>query len=602
MGTLASQVLTSAYTQSAPIYIDGRHFSTARPSYQLQPYHYEKAKIPLEIVAPQEGLTTGTAAPSYYYRCYPGILWRVPINVLGGAWPFHYEIVTGPVGMTIGADVGDTDEAVLEWTNPTTGTHSLSVKITDQRGDTDTHSWSLEVTTSNALFVSTTGNNGNAGTSPAAPFLDMQGWWTTGAGARDDATYDNYHVYYRTGTYYTGWDWDTSNNLGQMKMRSKPVVHIPYDGEAVVFDTEGDGGATYTGGSFYLADGPANSKDDAFFGEITFQGACSGNTTTVLDSGTHDGAGNAATLSDSTATWTTNEWVGYTLKNTTDVSQGTVTANDGTTITATLTGGTDDDWDASDAYEIVSSNLWQKSIQLGELDRFNAFGCSFGSQAGAGNAGDNPAHIFLIAARAGNFKDHICASHCDIQDQNNLMLMECYEINKGVLELNTLSNDVADTSRLVYFKENSKNMSVRRNTGKTSANAYLTQIGSSLGEYDMIETCWNDWKVTGSTLPILWMGIEASVNMGNNFNYRNTLTGGTINHDQTAGGGPVEYANNVRQYATGTAGITEDSPLFTVEGTDTDLVATSGLVDAGTNLLTGANRTSYLGLKGHEVD
>jgi hypothetical protein len=72
--------------------------------------------------------------------------------------------------------------------------------------------------------------------------------------------------------------------------------------------------------------------------------------------GTHDGSGNAAILSDSTASWSTDEHVGKWLYNTTDGSNGLITANTSTTITATLAGGTDNDWDASDAYGI--SDVW----------------------------------------------------------------------------------------------------------------------------------------------------------------------------------------------------------------------------------------------------
>jgi predicted aspartyl protease len=65
---------------------------------------------------------------------------------------------------------------------------------------------------------------------------------------------------------------------------------------------------------------------------------------------THDGSNDAATLSDSGESWTTNEWVGYTIYNTTDGSQGLITANTDTTVTAILYGGTQNDWDAGDAY------------------------------------------------------------------------------------------------------------------------------------------------------------------------------------------------------------------------------------------------------------
>jgi hypothetical protein len=71
------------------------------------------------------------------------------------------------------------------------------------------------------------------------------------------------------------------------------------------------------------------------------------------DGGTHTGSANAAVLTDSTKSWTTNQWVGYRIRNTTDGSFTTITANTATTITGVLQGGTDNDWDASDAYVIV---------------------------------------------------------------------------------------------------------------------------------------------------------------------------------------------------------------------------------------------------------
>lgn len=72
-----------------------------------------------------------------------------------------------------------------------------------------------------------------------------------------------------------------------------------------------------------------------------------------LVAGAHDGAANAAVLTDSGESWTTNEWVGYTIKNITDGSQALITANTATTITGVLYGGTDNDWDISDTYHIA---------------------------------------------------------------------------------------------------------------------------------------------------------------------------------------------------------------------------------------------------------
>lgn len=71
------------------------------------------------------------------------------------------------------------------------------------------------------------------------------------------------------------------------------------------------------------------------------------------EGGAHDGAANAAVLTDSTKSWTVNEWVGYRIRNITDGSFTTITANTATTITGVLEGGTDNDWDVSDEYLIV---------------------------------------------------------------------------------------------------------------------------------------------------------------------------------------------------------------------------------------------------------
>ena len=68
--------------------------------------------------------------------------------------------------------------------------------------------------------------------------------------------------------------------------------------------------------------------------------------------GTDDTSTNAAFLTDSTASWTTDEWVDYVILNTTDGSRALITANTATTITGTLYGGTENDWDSGDAYLI----------------------------------------------------------------------------------------------------------------------------------------------------------------------------------------------------------------------------------------------------------
>ncbi len=68
--------------------------------------------------------------------------------------------------------------------------------------------------------------------------------------------------------------------------------------------------------------------------------------------GQHDTGANAATLVDSGEAFTVDEFMGYILFNITDNSFGYITTNTATAITAVLEGGTDNDWDVGDFYEV----------------------------------------------------------------------------------------------------------------------------------------------------------------------------------------------------------------------------------------------------------
>lgn len=70
--------------------------------------------------------------------------------------------------------------------------------------------------------------------------------------------------------------------------------------------------------------------------------------------GTHDGGDGQASMTDSGATFTIDALIGRTVYNQTDGSSGPITDNTGINITATLAGGTDNDWDDDDIYTIQS--------------------------------------------------------------------------------------------------------------------------------------------------------------------------------------------------------------------------------------------------------
>ena len=526
----------------------------AGSDYPLQTDHFEPEKIPLEIINPQESLTTGTTAPSYYYRCYPGLEWRVPISTMGGASPLHYEIIDddGLTGLTIGQDEWDADHGVLSCPSPSAGSYALHVRVTDNESNVDNAQWTFTVTTSNTIFCdSVNGDDSWDGTAPAfvsgttGPFASIHGWWGDGPGSRGDTAYDGFICYYRTGTYYPGYDWDSESVFsGQMKMRTRPRAHIAYPGETATIDMAGDGGAEHTGGCFFFADAP--NLNDVFFGGLTLEGICQ---------------------------FTSGE---------------------------------------------VGTTYWHQFVHLAGGSRCVLFENTMQNQAGGGAGGHNPAYLYLLDP--GFNRNYISLHNNTIIDleaagpsSGAMMLCETYSTQKIVFEGNSFEGTSVGLTHQVYLKVDTEQVTIRGNKIRTNTHVCYAGTASNDGttySFNDIEICWNDCKVA-SGFRHYKLGIEGTVDgvykpLGQFDIYRNTFTGGYSEHGnsgKTIGDGPIDYANNVRQYDSGTDGITTSGTFTaTVNGLADELTATSGLVDGTTNLLTGANRTTYLGLKGHEVD
>ena len=71
------------------------------------------------------------------------------------------------------------------------------------------------------------------------------------------------------------------------------------------------------------------------------------------EAGTHTGAADATVLTDSTLGATTDEFIGYTIKNITDGSRALIVSNTTTTVTGQLYGGTESDWDNTEVHHIA---------------------------------------------------------------------------------------------------------------------------------------------------------------------------------------------------------------------------------------------------------
>ncbi len=89
--------------------------------------------------------------------------------------------------------------------------------------------------------------------------------------------------------------------------------------------------------------------------------------------GTHTGAANAAVLTDSSANFTDSRirdlsasFTGDYIYNITDGSSGIITAHTANTITATLAGGVDNDWDLGDSYRIWVTEQYTYDINYND--------------------------------------------------------------------------------------------------------------------------------------------------------------------------------------------------------------------------------------------
>lgn len=114
-----------------------------------------------------------------------------------------------------------------------------------------------------------------------------------------------------------------------------------------------DGSIVQTGGNT-IYDGIVNFGNAGCIIQIHQNGAVlADDWWNYSEGGTDSASVGAAFLTDGTKTWTTDEWVGYFIYNVTDASFGLITANTGTTITASMEGGTGL-WDSGDVYKIAA--------------------------------------------------------------------------------------------------------------------------------------------------------------------------------------------------------------------------------------------------------
>lgn len=222
--------------------------------------YYEPSNLEKRIVSPRP--LAETASHSRARRHYPGILWRIPVECTGLARPVHYS-VEGPSGMQFaesfvvydsesGTYEDGIDVGMLEWANPTLGTHEYTITCQGQNGAGDvlTVTNELTVTETGTGFAASDGDDANPGTL-AQPKRNLEAFC--------DGNYPGWHICARAGTYQpmANVSFSGANN---------PKVLYGYPGEEVIFNGRGDT-VSETGGIVLISGG---SSGDTSISNIKF--------------------------------------------------------------------------------------------------------------------------------------------------------------------------------------------------------------------------------------------------------------------------------------------------------------------------------------------
>tara|TARA_R110000744_G_scaffold56483_1_gene119129 strand:- start:323 stop:1975 length:1653 start_codon:yes stop_codon:yes gene_type:complete len=206
--------------------------------FQLPAANYVSSKLTMEVNSPRPDVERTTN--SRYSFMHSGMENAMPIVVLGGAYPYKYEITSrSGTADTSTATIGETrtygtdrswygsanqkDYGIFRWT-PTGDdglTYDFTVTVTGQDGISIAVPFSGVVQDSKFIFVDPDGGlDTNSGTL-AAPFKTNLHWYI----AATDATYADKFVVWRAGL-------QTDIGGGRLAGTYKPHVYIAFEGDA----------------------------------------------------------------------------------------------------------------------------------------------------------------------------------------------------------------------------------------------------------------------------------------------------------------------------------------------------------------------------------
>jgi hypothetical protein len=199
--------------------------------FQLPQGNFVPAKMPIFPVYPRPD--TETQSHARHRWAHPDFRYEIPIGVQGGAWPFKYEIITGPTGATIGMQYGLADYGVLKWTpSATSGTETFTVRVTDQELNSVDLSWVTTIDATQFIFIASAYAGTKVGTI-AQPLATWDDWYKQD---RTDSTYHNKIAVFRGGNYIAYGEVATNGNV-RLDANSKTPSLIGYPDETPVIDS-----------------------------------------------------------------------------------------------------------------------------------------------------------------------------------------------------------------------------------------------------------------------------------------------------------------------------------------------------------------------------
>ena len=189
------------------------------------------ANMPLEIMnlKPAGTGTPVLTASHRYFFAYPGIEYKIRAQVVGGDYPYTYELINEPAGMSIDS------AGYIRWENPTSDANNITISVTDSSGTEVSSFWSIDVTNDVFRFVDINAAPGGDGTIEN-PFDSIE--------AMTENVLSTDIVYFRKGTYAVPVRGDhTINSASAFKWdypRNTSVQWIAYPDENVTMDLGGD--------------------------------------------------------------------------------------------------------------------------------------------------------------------------------------------------------------------------------------------------------------------------------------------------------------------------------------------------------------------------